>query len=166
MIESLNRPIWEVQTLASTPGCPALMQRTNIDGNEYIFLKGVTNGIYGAWVTFDEVGVTTLLAANAIGQCAILMGGGAAGATVAAYGVPDAATKGVWALISGSAYSKVLAAFADNGNMYATATAGSADDAVVAGDRIKNAIGRSAINGNGYALTQVWYPFMDDGLAA
>lgn len=121
-------------------------------GNQYIFLQGVASTAEGSWVTFDEAGVTALLAANAIGPVAI-----AQAATVAD-------TKG-WYLIYGSCNAKVAAGFADNGNLYATATAGTADDAVVAGDRIKNAIGRSAVSG-GFTTAQVWYPFMDDALAA
>jgi len=121
-------------------------------GNEYIYLKGVVSTVLGSWVTYDEVGVTTLLAANAIGQVAI-----AQAATVA--------NKFGWYLIVGSCQAKVSAGFADNGNVYATATPGEADDAVVAGDRVKCATGRSAISG-GLALMQVNYPYMDDGLAA
>lgn len=121
-------------------------------GNEYIFLKGVANTVAGSWVTYDEAGVTTLLAANAIGPVAIAMA-----ATVA--------NRWGWYLINGTTTAKVSAGFADDGNLYATATAGEADDAVVAGDRIKNAIGRSAIS-SGRATVQVWNPFMDDGLSA
>lgn len=120
--------------------------------NEYIYLKGVASTALGSWVTYDELGVTTLLAANAIGPVAI-----AQAATVAN-------TWG-WYLIDGSCSAKVSTGFADNGNLYATATAGEADDAVVAGDRIKCAIGRSAISG-GLATVQVNRPYMDDGLAA
>lgn len=121
-------------------------------GNEYIYLQGVASTAAGSWVTYDEAGVTTLLAANAIGPVAI-----AQAATVAStYG---------WYLIFGYCSAKVAASFADNGNLYATATAGTADDAIVAGDRVKNAIGRSA-ESSGAATVQVWYPEMDDGLAA
>lgn len=121
-------------------------------GNEYIYLQGVASTAAGTWVTYDELGVTTRLAANAIGPVAI-----AQAATVAStYG---------WYLIYGTCLANVSAGFADNGNLYATATAGEADDAVVAGDRIKHAIGRSAISG-GKATVQVWYCEMDDGLAA
>jgi hypothetical protein len=55
---------------------------------------------------------------------------------------------------------------ADNGNVYATATAGKVDDTIVAGDRVKNAAFRAAGTGATTVLTQVWYPFMDDALAA
>lgn len=163
MLTALNRPVTEVQTLASTPGCPALMETTWLNGNQYIFLKGVSSGAYGSFVTFDEAGVSTLLAADAFGPVAIFVGGGASGAAVTAYGAPDATTKGAWALVYGSAYGLVAASFADNGNLYATATAGTADDAAVAGDLVHNAVGRSAISG-GMALIQVWHPFVDNNV--
>jgi len=50
--------------------------------------------------------------------------------------------------------------------VYATATGGKVDDAVVAGDRIKNALFRAAGTGATTVLAQVWYPFMDDASAA
>lgn len=130
----------------------AIGERYRHGGNEYIFLKGVASTVAGSWVTYDELGVTALLAANAIAPVAIAMA-----ATVAnTYG---------WYLIYGTGSALVATGFADNGNVYATATAGTADDAVVAGDRVKNAIGRSAISG-GKATMQINYPYMDDGLAA
>jgi len=125
------------------------MSRYDDGANEYIFLKGVTNGALGSWVTFDEVGVTTLLAADAFGPVAILLG------------AADATTKGVWACIYGLVSGKVLTGFADNGYCYATSTAGSVDDAAVAGDLVHNAIGRSAIS-NGLATIQLWHPFVDN----
>jgi len=151
MLEAINRPLSEVQTLASTPGVPALMQRYSTGGNEYIFLKGVTSGALGSWVTYDEVGVSTLLAADAFGPVAVLLG--AASAT----------TMGVWACIFGSCSALVATGFADNGNIYATATAGTADDAAVAGDLVHGAIGRSAIS-SGKATVQLWYPFVDNNV--
>ena len=48
------------------------------------------------------------------------------------------------------------------------ATAGSIDDAVVAGDRVKLAIGASAVGtpSTGLAEFEIQYPFMDDATAA
>ena len=62
----------------------------------------------------------------------------------------------------------MLALFADNANCYATGTAGSADDSVVAGDLVKNAKGASAIDtpSTGLAEIELYRPFMDDGLTA
>lgn len=134
---------------------PLMTRRRDEQGNEYVYLKGLAATVLGSWVTFDEVGVTTLLAANAIGEVAIAMGA-------------CVATKFGWYNIYGGVQGKVAVAFADNGNVYATATAGTADDAVVAGDRVKCATGRSAIDATviGCALMQINYPYMDDGLAA
>jgi hypothetical protein len=63
---------------------------------------------------------------------------------------------------------QVLSGFLDNANVYATATAGSVDDSIVAGDRVKNAKGASAIGtpSAGLAEFEIHYPVMDDGLAA
>ncbi len=163
MLNALNRPVSQVQTLASSPGVPELMETTWIGGNHYIFLKGVSSGAYGSFVTYDEAGVSTLLAADAFGPVALLVGGGLSGAAVATLGTPDANTKGSWALIFGKAYGLVASGFADNGNLYATATAGTADDQAVAGDLVHNAIGRSAI-ASGMALIQMWYPFVDNNV--
>jgi len=73
-----------------------------------------------------------------------------------------------WYQISGKAVGKCLASYADNGLVYATATAGSIDDAVVAGDRVKKAIGASAIGtpSTGLAEFEIDRPFMDDAASA
>ena len=119
-------------------------------GNEYIFLKGVANTVAGDWVSFDEAFVTTRLVANARGRVGI-----AQAATVAStYG---------WYLIYGTGLANVLTGFADNGNVYATSTAGSVDDATVAGDLVVGAMGRSAIS-SGQATMEVNYPFATDVL--
>lgn len=123
---------------------------------EFIFLEGAANTAIGSWVTYNADDYsTTLLAANAIGPVAVAMA-----ATVAS-------TKG-WYQIGGKAVGKALTGFADNANVYATATAGSVDDAVVAGDRVKRAKGASAVDtpSTGLAEFEIDRPFMDDGLAA
>jgi len=132
---------------------PTLMERYEENGNLYICLKGVASTVVGSVVTYDEVGVSTLLVGNAIGLVAI------------AQAIVDTTSKRGWYLIVGSCQAKVSAGFVDNANCYATATPGEIDDAIVAGDRVKNMIGRSAI-ASGTALVQVSYPFMDDALAA
>ena len=55
----------------------------------------------------------------------------------------DATTDFGWLQIKGRAIGKALTAFADNGVVYLTATAGSIDDASVAGDVVTGAIGRN-----------------------
>ena len=124
---------------------------------EFIYLAGVDSTAVGSWVTFNQDDYTTaLLAANAIGPVAIAM---SANTAATSYG---------WYQIYGKAVGAVLTGFADNGNAYATATAGSVDDAVVAGDLVKNAKGASAIGtpSAGLAEFEIQYPFMDDGLTA
>jgi hypothetical protein len=122
---------------------------------EFIYLKGAASVAVGTVVTYNADDYsTTRLAANAIGPVAVAMS-----ACVAdQYG---------WFQIQGKAV--VLAGtVADNGNVYATATAGTVDDAVVAGDRVKRAKFASA-DGTpvaGQAECEIDRPFMDDAVAA
>jgi hypothetical protein len=122
----------------------------------FIYLQGLAATAVGSWVTYNASDNTTaLLAANAIGPVAIAMSANVA----SQYG---------WYQIGGKAVGKALTGFADNANVYATATAGSIDDAVVAGDRVKLAKGASAVDtpSSGLAYFEIQRPFMDDALAA
>lgn len=123
---------------------------------EFVYLKGVASTVEGSWVTYYESDYTTaLLAANAIGSVAVALA-----ATVASkYG---------WYQVRGKAVAKFAAGFADDGLVYATATAGTADDAAVAGDRVKLARGASALDTpvTGQAYVELNNPYMDDGTAA
>ena len=123
---------------------------------EFIYLKGVASTEIGSWVLYNPDDYSTsLLAANDIGSVAIAMG-------------PSVASQYGWYQIKGKAIGKVLTGFVDNANVYSTATAGSVDDAVVAGDRIKNAKGASAIGtpSAGLAEFEIDRPFVDDAVAA
>lgn len=123
---------------------------------EFIYLKGVANTAVGSWVKYNQDDhSTSLLAANDIGPVAVAMSANVADQ----YG---------WYQVYGKAVGKALTAYADNGLVYATATAGSIDDAVVAGDRVKNALGASAVGtpSTGLAEFEIQYPFMDDATAA
>ncbi len=122
----------------------------------FIYLKGLASTAIGTWITYnDDDGSSTLLAANAIGPVAVAMSANVANQ----YG---------WYQIRGKAIGKALTGFVDDANVYATATAGSVDDAVVAGDRVKCAKGASAVGtpSSGLAEFEIDYPFMDDALAA
>lgn len=123
---------------------------------EFIYLSGVASTATGSWVTyFMDNGATVLLAPNAIGPVAVAMG-------------PTVANTFGWYQISGKAIGLALAGYVDNALVYATATAGSVDDAVVAGDRVKNALGASALGvpSGSFAEFEIQRPFMDDGSAA
>lgn len=123
---------------------------------QFIYLKGLAATAVGSWVTYNADDFSTaLLAANAIGPVAVAM----SACVASEYG---------WYQIEGKAVGKALAAYADNGLVFATATAGSIDDAVVAGDRVKNAKGASAVDtpSTGLAEFEIHRPFMDDATAA
>lgn len=123
---------------------------------EFIYAQGVASTAVGSWVLVNEDDFSTsLLAANDIGRVAVAMSANVA----SQYG---------WYQISGKAVGKALASYADNGLVYATGTVGSIDDAVVAGDRVKQAKGASAVGtpSAGLAEFEIDRPFMDDASAA
>lgn len=102
------------------------------NGNEYIYLTGVASTAAGSWVSFDEVHITTLTVANALGRVAVAMA-----ATVAStYG---------WYQIYGKSTTALSASpVTDNDALFLHATAGHACGTDVAGDFIVGAISRSA----------------------
>jgi len=123
---------------------------------EFIYLKGAANTVLGSWVLINpDDWTTTLLAADMKGAVGVAM-------------APTVAGEYGWYQINGKAIGKVLAGYLDNALVYATSTAGSVDDAVVSGDRVKNAIGASATDGPGTGLAEfeINRPFVDDGSAA
>ena len=143
----------DVDTTQQLPlGTRIKLYDTTLGPAEAIYLKGVASTAQGSWVSFDEAFVTTLLAANAVGQVAV------------ALAAVDATTKFGWYVVYGKVPAKALAAFADDGKVYSTATPGSVDDAVVAGDLVVGAIGRSALGTPvaGQAYFQLSYPFATD----
>jgi len=151
------QPIASTDTVQNHPlGTRVKAKDATYGAGEFIYLSGVASTAVGSWVTFnqDDNG-TTLLAANAIGPVAVAMSANVA----SSYG---------WYQIYGKAVGAALAGFVDNANVYATATAGSVDDAIVAGDRVKSAKGASAVGtpSAGLAEFEIQYPLMDDGLAA
>jgi hypothetical protein len=143
--------VYDLSTVYDSKVQPLGTTYEDADGNVFIFLNGVADTAVGSWVSYDEAHVTALLVANAKGRVAV-----AKAATVA--------NKYGWYQIYGkNTEAKVLAGFADNGLIYSTATAGSIDDAVVAGDLVVGAIGRSAIS-SGAATVELNYPFATDTL--
>jgi hypothetical protein len=159
-------PIAGMQNIADTSTTQNQVLGTIVQANDiastaygagmFIYLKGVASTVLGSFVTFSQDdNSTALLAANAIGPVGISMSANVA----SQYG---------WYQIYGKGVGKALAGYADNGLVFATATAGSIDDAVVAGDRVKLAKGASAVDtpSTGLAEFEIQYPFMDDGTAA
>lgn len=149
--------ITDTDTTAAVPvGTIVTAEDPTYGAGEFVYLKGVASTAVGSWVTYNmDDGSTALLAANAIGPVAVAMSANVADQ----YG---------WYQIQGKAVGKALTGYADNGLVYATATAGSIDDAVVAGDRVKRAKGASAVDtpSTGLAEFEIDRPFMDDATAA
>jgi len=149
--------ITDTDTVARVPLGTRLHAYDPVYGDgEFIYLLGVASTAVGSWVTFrQDDNSTALLAANAIGPVAVSMSANVA----SQYG---------WYQIYGKAVGLALTGYVDNALVYATATAGSVDDAVVAGDRVKLAVGASAVGtpAAGQAEFEIQYPFMDDGSAA
>lgn len=120
---------------------------------EFIYLTGVASTAIGSVVLFNPDDYSTSLAtANDKGSLAVAMSANVA----SQYG---------WYQIYGKGVAKVLASFADNGDCYLTATAGSVDDADVAGDFIRGMKGASAIDtpSTGLAEVELAYPQVADG---
>ena len=129
---------------------------TAYGAGEFVYLKGVASTVLGSFITYNsDDNSTALLAANAIGPVATSMS-------------INVASSFGWYQISGKAVGKALSGYADNGLVYATSTAGSIDDAVVSGDRVKLAKGGSAVDtpSSGLAEFEIQRPFMDDGSSA
>lgn len=141
-------------TIDTTAQVPVGTRMKDTAGNEYIYLKGVASTVAGSWVTYDEAGLTTLLAANAIGPVAVAMA-----ATVAN-------TWG-WYCIFGSVSAQLAANCADNARLGRETTDGFAGDGRATGDQIIGAISRGSTAG-ATALTavQIWYPCVTDDTGA
>jgi len=122
---------------------------------EFIYLKGAANTAVGSVVVYNADDFSTALAAaNAIGPVAVAMSA-------------SVADKFGWYQIQGKAVVKA-GTVADDALVYLTATPGTVDDAVVAGDRVKGAKfasddGTPAV---GFAEVEIARPFVDDGSAA
>lgn len=159
-------PIIGVQPIAETsttqnqnPGMRVRAKDAGSNNNgegAFIYAKGVANTVAGSWVTFLEDGWTTaLLGVNQIGKVGIAMSA-------------NVANQWGWYQVAGKAVGLALAAYADDALVYSTATPGSVDDTAVAGDRVKRALGASAIDAPavGFAEFEIDEPWVDDGSAA
>lgn len=150
-----GQPIAATSTTKKHPlGSIASATDETYGAGEFIYLAGVASTVVGSVVTYNmDDGTTTLAVADAIGPVAVAMSINVA----AQYG---------WYQIQGKGVAKVLAGFADNANCFLTATAGSVDDADVAGDFVSGMKGASAIDtpSTGLAEVELSRPFVRDGL--
>ena len=129
---------------------PLMTVQFDADGGEYIYMTGVASTGLGSWVTFDELSITALITANAVGPVAIALA-----ATVAS-------TFGWYCIKSPkSGVTGKTDVIADNKPCYIDGTDGRVDDAVVAGDLVCNAYSRSTDSSN-LATFQIDHPFVND----
>ena len=124
------------------------MGSTAYGTGEFQYVKGVASCAVKDWVGIPSDNYT-LVRAVANGNYPV--GVAMAALTASYYG---------WVQIGGKALGNCLTQFADNGYVYLTATAGSIDDASVAGDWIAGAVGASgAVVGDLHAEFELSRPF-------
>jgi len=120
------------------------------DGNEYIYLAGVASTAAGSWVTFDEAGLTALLAADAIGPVAV--------ATVA----NTSASTYAWYCIYGQCEATLAASCANNAKLGRETSDGLAGDGFASGDAISGAVSRDSTTSAATVTVQLCYPSVND----
>jgi hypothetical protein len=126
---------------------PLLTRAVDLDGNEYVYVKGVASGIVGAVCTFDEAGVTALAVSGTIGPVCVFTA--LLSSATATFG---------WACIYGKVKVIVAEDVDDNDVCYSTATPGALGDSAVV--RINNAVFRAGILSGALGYAQIAYPTM------
>lgn len=116
----------------------------------YVYVQGVTSGAANKAATYTSAGVTTLIAANAIGRVGVFMAD------------LDATTKYGWLQVKSiTGRSVATDTVAANTTPYIDGTAGRVDDAVVAGDKVYNMHILTADTSN-VATVAFNFPFVTD----
>jgi hypothetical protein len=147
-----SQPISEIETVAKHPLGTIVRAKdvgsTAYGEGEFIYCKGVASTVAKNWVGIPADNFTIVRAvANGNYPLGVTM----AALTASYYG---------WVQISGKALGSCLTQFGDNGVVYLTATAGSVDDASVAGDWVAAALGASAATvGDLHAEFELSRPF-------
>jgi len=114
---------------------------------EFVYLTGLASTAVGDLVVLDQ-GTTTRTVTTSRGPVGVAMSANVA----SQYG---------WYQVYGQAVVNVAGAVADNALVYATATSGSADDAVVSGAQVDGAVFRTSASGAGTAVAVINRPSMD-----
>lgn len=117
---------------------------------EFVYAKGVASTASGDLCIFDSYAATSTRAvAGSRGPAGIAMSANVAGQ----YG---------WYCIQGAVSAKA-GTVAAGGNVYVTSTAGTVDDAVVAGDKVDGARFKTSDGtpAAGYAVVQLSYPALN-----
>ncbi len=122
----------------------------DVDGNEYIYLTGVGSTVLGSWVTYDELGITALLAANAKGPVAVAMA------------IIDSTSKYGWYCIFGTVEAKIAASSDADTCIGREGADGVCGDGRATGDEIIGAMERDATTSAAVATVQLFYPLVND----
>jgi hypothetical protein len=144
----------EVHTTALNPlgmRCPGYDAIGNM--GEYVYLQGVASTIVGSVVTYDEAGVSTLIAANAVGPVAV------------ATAIVDSTSEYGWYGIAGTFPTDVVANCADNAKLGRETTNGKVGDGFAAGDAITGAVSRAETTSAAVVNCQFLYPSVNDSSA-
>ena len=134
---------------------PVGMEAETTDRKVYVYLKGVASTADKSWVTYDEDGITALIASGTAATCRGPVAVSTAAVVADKYGwYARRGEHEALAISGGSA--------ADNAIVYATATAGRVDDVAVANNQIIGAIFRSAEGATtaGVATVQLNFPWI------
>ena len=116
----------------------------------FIYLKGLASTAVGEVVHYNSDDFSTTLAvADGVGPIGVSMSANVA----SQYG---------WYQITGKGSALALSSFLDNADCYLTSTAGSIDDANVAGDYVRGMKGAGAVSG-GLADVELAWPATADG---
>jgi hypothetical protein len=145
-------PLYSVGTIAKAFDIDPL---SNYGEVELIYLKADSADLVGSVVTHGGGYKATFAVANAVGNIA------------ASISVKEIGQYG-WYVVKGNVPVLALTGFLADQKFYLTATAGSVDDAAVAGDDIFGAISVTAVGmpSAGLAVVNLNNSFVMDGLAA
>jgi hypothetical protein len=146
------QPIASASTVQKHPlGLIVRASDPTYGSGEFIYVKASAAIRIRDWCTYlMDTGVATPLAANAIASVGVAM-------------VALATDEYGWLQITGKAIGGCKTAFADNGKVWITASAGRVDDTSVAGDLVNNALGASTTSsGTFIADFEINRPFVND----
>lgn len=127
------------------------MRAIDGQGNEYVYLKGVSSTVAGDWVVFDENYATTRLVAGEVGPVAIAMA------------VIDSTDEFGWYQIFGVNTIARTDTISADAALYIDGTAGRVDDLGVPGDLVIGAYSMTADSSN-VATVFIIYPSVSNDI--
>lgn len=126
-------------------------RHSDVNGNEYIYLKGVASNASGEWLVWDEDYAATRLTADEVGPVGVSMSDF------------DATTDFGWAQIWGKNTVAKSDTVAADKALYIDGTAGRVDDLKVNGDEVHGAFSMIA-DATNVVTVFLCYPYVSDVL--